>query len=61
MGVSAAPSARRFHWYLAGIGVGAVAMGLQVVLFPWILVGVLHATPDRVGLAQTAVLLPACC
>lgn len=56
-GVSAAAS-RRFHWYLGGIGVGAIAMGLQVVLFPWILVGVLHETPDRVGLAQTAVLLP---
>lgn len=33
-------------------------MGLQVVLFPWILVGVLHETPERVGVAQTAVLLP---
>ena len=51
-------AARRFHWYLGGVGVAATAMGLQVVLFPWILVGVLHETPERVGLAQTAVLLP---
>jgi MFS family permease len=48
----------RFRWYLGGVGSGAVAMGLQVVLFPWILVGVLHETPARVGLAQTAVLVP---
>ena len=53
-GGNAPASAQRFHWYLAGIGVGAIAMGLQVVLFPWILVGVLHETPDRVGLAQGA-------
>ena len=57
-GATEPASVQRFHWYLGGIGVGAIAMGLQVVLFPWILVGVLHETPDRVGLAQTAVLLP---
>lgn len=57
-GVVEPASRRRFHWYLGGIGVGAIAMGVQVVLFPWILVGVLHEAPDRVGLAQTAVLLP---
>lgn len=50
--------ARRFHWYLGGIGAGATAMGLQVVVFPWILVGLLQETPDRVGLAQMAVLVP---
>lgn len=49
---------RRFHWYLAGVGTGAGAMGLQTVLFPWLLVGVLHEGPARVGLAQTAALIP---
>ncbi len=52
------PPARRFRWYLGGIGAGAAAMGLQVVVFPWILVGWLQEAPDRVGLAQTAVLVP---
>jgi hypothetical protein len=52
------PPARRFHWYLSGVGAGGTAMGLQVVVFPWILVGLLDAPPDRVGLAQTAVLVP---
>jgi MFS family permease len=35
-----------------------MAMGLQVVIFPWLVVGVLHEPADRVGLAQMAVMLP---
>lgn len=58
MPVTAQPPARRFHWYLSGVGAGSAAMGLQVVVFPWILVGLLNEAPDRVGLAQTAVLIP---
>lgn len=56
--MTAAGPPRRFRWYLAGVGAGAGAMGLQTVLFPWLLVGVLHEAPARVGLAQTAVLVP---
>ncbi len=48
----------RFQFYLAGLGSSAVAMGLQVVIFPWLVVGVLHESADRVGLAQMAVMLP---
>ncbi len=48
----------RFQCYLGGLGCSAVAMGLQVVVFPWLVVGVLHESPDRVGLAQMAVMLP---
>ena len=48
----------RFQFYLAGLGSSAVAMGLQVVIFPWLVVGVLHEPADRVGLAQMAVMLP---
>jgi MFS family permease len=33
-------------------------MGLQVVIFPWLVVGVLDESADRVGLAQMAVMLP---
>ena len=48
----------RFQYYLSGLGSSAVAMGLQVVIFPWLVVGVLHESPDRVGFAQMAVMLP---
>ncbi|MBQ0718997.1 MAG: MFS transporter [Gammaproteobacteria bacterium] len=47
-----------FQYYLSGLGSSAVAMGLQVVIFPWLVVGVLHESADRVGLAQMAVMLP---
>jgi MFS family permease len=33
-------------------------MGLQKVLYPWLVVGVLDQSPSRLGLAQLAVLLP---
>ena len=33
-------------------------MGLQKVLYPWLVVGVLMESPSRLGLAQMAVLLP---
>ncbi len=47
-----------FRSYLQGVGAGSFAQGLQIVLFPWLLVGVLGETPDRVGLAQMALMLP---
>ncbi len=47
-----------FQNYLSGLGCSAVAMGLQIVIFPWLVVGVLHEPADRVGLAQMAVMLP---
>jgi len=53
-----APGFSRFQYYLGGLGSSAVAMGLQVVIFPWLVVGVLHEPADRVGLAQMAVMLP---
>ena len=33
-------------------------MGLQKVLYPWLVVGVLEQSPSNLGLAQLAVLLP---
>jgi len=47
-----------FRSYLQGVGSGSLAQGLQIVLFPWLLVGVLGETPERVGLAQMALMLP---
>ncbi|RLA49649.1 MAG: MFS transporter [Gammaproteobacteria bacterium] len=47
-----------FQYYLGGLGFSATAMGLQAVIFPWLVVGVLHEPADRVGFAQMAVMLP---
>ncbi len=47
-----------FRSYLQGVGTSSFAQGLQIVLFPWLLVGVLGETPERVGLAQMALMLP---
>ena len=47
-----------FQYYLAGLATSATAMGLQVVIFPWLVVGVLNEPADRVGLAQMAAMLP---
>ena len=33
-------------------------MGLQKVLYPWLVVGVLNESPSKLGLAQLAILLP---
>jgi len=45
-------------WFLAGIGSWSLAAGLQQVVFTWLVVGVLHASPDRVGFAQMCQTLP---
>lgn len=47
-----------FQYYLGGVGASSVAMGLQVVIFPWLVVGVLNEPADRVGLAQMVAMLP---
>tara|TARA_R110000822_G_scaffold59736_9_gene148854 strand:- start:3226 stop:4461 length:1236 start_codon:yes stop_codon:yes gene_type:complete len=47
-----------FRAYLEGVGVSSLAQGLQIVLFPWLLVGVLGESAERVGYAQMALMLP---
>ena len=47
-----------FRIYLGALGAGHTATGLQLILFPWLMVGVLGESPERVGLAQMLVLLP---
>ncbi len=56
----AAPLLRQpqFRWYIAGQASWYASWGVRHVLFPWLVVVVLHESPDRVGLAQMAVLLP---
>jgi MFS family permease len=47
-----------FRTYLGGIGASSIAQGLQIVLFPWLLVGVLGESAVRVGYAQMALMMP---
>ena len=47
-----------FKYFLITIGLSNLAMGLQKVLYPWLVVGVLELSPSHLGLAQLAVLLP---
>lgn len=48
----------RFPFYLGAVGAHSMAMGLQTVLFPWIVVGILGEDPHRLGLAQMVVMIP---
>ena len=52
------PGTNRFPLYLGAVGASSMAMGLQTVLFPWIVVGVLGEDAHRLGLAQMAVMIP---
>jgi MFS family permease len=47
-----------FRYFLITIGLSNLAMGLQKVLYPWLVVGVLDLSPSHLGFAQLAVLLP---
>jgi MFS family permease len=49
---------RDLHWYMAGRGFYFLALGIQNVLFPWLLAIGLHESPARIGLAQTLSNLP---
>jgi len=48
-----------FFWFATGVLCWFAAWGLQSVLVTWLVTGVLEETPRRVGLAQTASMLPA--
>lgn len=45
-------------WYLAGFCPYFAAIGVQSVLYPWILTQVLHESAARVGIAQMLTTLP---
>ncbi|MDB3926280.1 MFS transporter [Porticoccaceae bacterium] len=47
-----------FRYFLITIGLSNLAMGLQKVFYPWLVVGVLDLSPSHLGFAQLAVLLP---
>ncbi|MGS2724028.1 MFS transporter [Porticoccus sp. GXU_MW_L64] len=50
---------RGFRYFLSGVGTGSLLGGLQIVLYPWLVVGVLHESAERVGFAQMVAMLPA--
>ncbi|MCC8432733.1 MFS transporter [Reyranella aquatilis] len=52
------PSASAFPVYLAGLGSWFVPLGIQMVLFPWLVAVVLHMDAFAVGVAQAALMAP---
>lgn len=52
------PSASAFPVYLAGLGSWFVPLGIQMVLFPWLVAVVLHMDAFAVGVAQAAMMAP---
>ncbi len=52
------PPTNAFPVYLAGLGSWFVPLGIQMVLFPWLVAVVLHMDAFAVGVAQAAVMAP---
>jgi MFS family permease len=52
------PSSNPFPAYLVGLTSWFVPLGVQMVLFPWLVAVVLHMDAFAVGLAQAAVMAP---
>ena len=48
-----------YFWFLAGTGSWFMAIGMQGVLFSWLVVGVLNAEAEWVGITQSAMMIPA--
>ena len=47
-----------FHLYLLGTGSWFLALGIQAVMFAWLVTMVLHESPQMVGIAQMTMLIP---
>ncbi|MFN4016612.1 MAG: MFS transporter [Reyranella sp.] len=52
------PSANAFPVYLAGLATWFVPLGIQMVLFPWLVAVVLQMDAFAVGVAQAALMAP---
>lgn len=52
------PPVNAFPAYLAGLASWFVPLGIQMVLFPWLVAVVLHMDAFAVGVAQAAVMAP---
>lgn len=55
---TAAPDRTNLVLYLLGTATWFAAMGVQTVLFAWLVTVELHETPEKVGLAQFSMMLP---
>ncbi|UTW46208.1 MFS transporter [bacterium SCSIO 12696] len=53
------PGSSGFRYFLSGVGTGSLLGGLQIVIYPWLIAGVLQESADRVGFAQMMAMLPA--
>jgi len=49
---------RPLHFYLFGTATWFLSFGVQGVMFAWLVTMVLHESPEMVGVAQMALLLP---
>ena len=49
---------RPLHYYLLGTGSWFLSVGIQGVMFAWLVTMVLRESPERVGIAQMTLLLP---
>ncbi len=58
MSAASNSSERGAGWFAATVGSGFGAIGMQSLLFSWLIVGELRASPEWVGIAQTASALP---
>ena len=56
--MSATAESNQFRWFMAGQASWFSAFGLQAVLFPFLVVNVLLQGPERIGIAQTALMAP---
>ena len=59
--MSAGPRAetQQFRWYLGGLAAWFTSLGMQMIVFPWLVAVVLNEPAQRVGIAQMAVMAPA--
>jgi MFS family permease len=55
---TASRGAACYGWFIAGVGTWFTAIGMQGVLFSWLVVGELQAEAEWVGVAQSAMMAP---
>ena len=49
----------QYFWYMAGLVSFVAPTGLQTIVYPWLIVVELGETPERLGIAQMCLQLPA--
>ena len=51
----------QYRWYMIGVTSFVVPMGIQAILFPWLIAVQLEESAERLGLAQMAMQIPGLC